>query len=364
MTETNTLQFEAYNNFIKDPSPQNALDFVISCHKYICVTASKWRQPNMTRKDKINEIITEMYLILIEDFSSGKAIGCQSAFAYLDSKLRRLVYPAKKYFFSSLTDISPTLLTSNNPFTIDKINMIEEIVRIIRKNLFKDSLSNNGLVPFLFIHIYPKIHWISRILAEKENTSAESRYDADAKRLNRFNNQLRNQFNKLANGDWRDILNWSLTERRHLAWKIISISPKEVELNAADDLNLVYNWRDNFDIHAHQEISNLDSALNVYSSMSRCFLKENPDFVAEEENDFWGTSPDVISMLISDFYADESVIKEDEEEFESVSQNFDNSTSNAANDLEFMEAAQELNKWFGKLLAEHNKNISRYKLNW
>ena len=135
MTDTNNLQFTAYKNFITDPSPQNALEFVISCHKYISITASKWRQPNMTRKDKINEIITEMYLILLEDFSSGKAITCQSAFAYLDSKLKRLINPAKKHFFSSLTDISPILLSTENRFTIEKVNMIEEIVRIIRKNV-------------------------------------------------------------------------------------------------------------------------------------------------------------------------------------------------------------------------------------
>ncbi|MBQ2591959.1 MAG: hypothetical protein II567_01590 [Candidatus Riflebacteria bacterium] len=362
MNNTNTLQFEAYNNFIKDPSPQNALDFVISCHKYICITASKWRQPDMTRKDKINEIITEMYLILIEDFSSGKAISCQSAFAYLDSKLRRLVNPAKKHFFSSLTDVSPTLLSSNNQFTIDKVNMIEEIVRIIRKNVLEDSVNNHGLVPFLFIHIYPKIHWISSILAERENVSAESRYEADAKRLNRFNNQLRNQFNKLTNGDWREILNWSLTERRHLAWKIISISPNEVELNAADDLNLVYNWRDNFDIHAHQDISKLNSALNVYNSMSRCFPKDN--LAVAEENDFEETSPNVISMLISDYYAVENVVNEDKEYFESLGQCFENSVSNAEKDVEFMEAVQELNKCFGKILTERYKNTSRNKLNW
>ena len=362
MTDTNNLQFEAYNNFIKDPSPQNALNFVISCHKYISITASKWHQPNMTRKDKINEIITEMYLILIEDFSSGKAITCQSAFAYLDSKLRRLVNPAKQHFFSSLMEVSPTLLSTQNQFTIDKINLIEEIVRIIRKNVLEDSLNYNGLVPFLFIHIYPKIHWISKLLAEKENTSVELRYEADAKRLNRFNNQLRKEFNKLVNGDWREILNWSQTERRHLAWKIISISPKEIELNAADDLNLIDNWRDNFDIHVHQDISNLDSAKNVYDSMTKCLPKYN--LAAETENELWETPQDVISMLISDYYREDGVVKESEEEFESFGQCFDNSTSNAEKDLEFMEAANELNKWFGKLLSERNKRVSANKLKW
>ena len=362
MTDTNSLQITAYNNFIKDPSPHNALEFVISCHKYITITASKWRQPDMTRKDKINEIITEMYLILIEDFSSGKAITCQSAFAYLDSKLRRLVNPAKKHFFESLTEVSPTLLSGQNLFTIEKVNMIEEIVRIIRKNVLGDSLNNNGLVPFLFIHIYPKIHWISQLLAEKEKISAESRYEADAKRLNRFNNQLRNQFNMLGNGDWREILNWSQTERRHLAWKIISISPKEIELNAADDLNLIDNWRDNFDIHVHQDLSRLDSAKNVYDSMSRCFSKES--LAVEEKNEFWGTAPDIISMLISDYFYEERTAKEDEEDFKPLGQCFESSFSDAEKDLEFMGAAQELNKWFGKILTERNKNTSENKINW
>ena len=54
MAGNTTTQFNAYNNYINDPSPENALEFVISCHNYISVLASKWHQPNMTRKVKIN----------------------------------------------------------------------------------------------------------------------------------------------------------------------------------------------------------------------------------------------------------------------------------------------------------------------
>ena len=180
-------------------------------------------------------------------------------------------------------------------------------------------------------------------MAERENVSVESRYEADAKRLNRFNNQLRNQFNKLTNGDWREILNWSLTERRHLAWKIISISPKEIELNAADEI-IDYINKD------MSKINNIE--IDNISSYTR------------KENDFEETSPDIISMLISDYYAVENVVNEDEEDFESLGQCFENSTSNAEKDVEFMEAAQELNKWFGKILTERYKNTSRNKLNW
>ena len=361
MTETSDYQKDSYNKFIKNPSPKNALDFVLSCHKYITIMASKWHQPNMTRKNKINEIIAEMYLILLEDFCSGKAISCQSAFAYLNSKLRRLTNPAKQHFFSDLTEISPTILSTENQFTYEKINMINEIVKIIRKNVLTDSFNNNGLVPFLFIHIYPKIHWISQMIAEKENVSPETRYEADAKRLKRFNNQLRIEFNLLANGDWREILNWSQSERRHLAWKIINISPKEVELNAADDLNLLENWRESFDIHVHQDLKKLNTAQNVYKSMSRCWPKDA--LMAAEESEFWGESQDIISLLITDYYDEETLIKEDAEKnsyFDSNTESF----SSVEHDLEFMEVAQELNKWFGKLLAEQNKRIAENKLNW
>ena len=358
MPETTETQFEAYNNFIKNPSPENALDFVISCHKYISITASKWRHTDLTRKDKINEIITEMYLILFEDFSSGKAITCKSAFAYIDSKLKPLMNPPKKYYFSSLSEVSPVRLSVKNQFTFEKVNMIKEIVRIIRKAVLEDSFNNNGFVPFLFIHIYPKIHWISELLAEKENVPVESRYEADAKRLNRFNNKLRKQFDKLSNGDWKEILNWNQTERRHLAWKIIGISPEEVGLDAAKDLTLMDKWRDSFNIRCHQDLNNLSSAQNVYNSMSKCF--SNGDMIAAEESEFWGTPPDIISLLIADYYDNTYIVKENEEEYKS----FENSSSSAEDDLEFMEVAKELNKWFCKLFAERNKQTAENRLNW
>ena len=38
--------------------------------------------------------------------------------------------------------------------------------------------------------------------------------------------------------------------------------------------------------------------------------------------------------------------------------------SNAENDLEFMEVARELNKWFGTLLAERNRKSAEKVINW
>lgn len=363
MEETSNVQFTAYNNFIKVPSPQNALDFVISCHKYITILASKWREPGMTRKNKINEIISEMYLILLEDFSAGKSVTCKSAFAYLDSKLKRLVNPANKHFFSDLSEVSPSLLAGRDQLTFEKVNMIKEIVKIIRNNVV-DNYSNNGLLLFLFIHIYPQIRWISELLSKNENIPFESRYEADLKRISRFNNNLRLEFNKLANGDWRDILNWNQAERSHLAWKIINIAPAEVESNTSEDLTLIDNWRENFDLHASQSLDKLSSAKKVYSSLIKCFQKSGNQLRVEEERDFWGKPPDIISQLIGDFYNHEGTVQENIAEYTLFDSIEESAESNAEKDLEFMEVARELNKWFGTLLAERNKKSAEKIINW
>ena len=345
----NTAQLTAYTNFINDPSPKNALNFVISCHNYITVLASKWRQPNMTRKVKINEIISEMYLILLEDFSSKKAITCQSAFAYLDSKLKRLVNPAKQHFFSSIDEVSPDSFSSIDSFTYEKINMTKEIVKIIRKKLVEETFDDTGLVLFLFIHIYPKIHWISELLAKKENSSVEIRYEADVKRIKRFNNSLRVRFNSLTYGNWRDVMNWNHAERSHLAWKIISICPEEVDSNTADFLASIENWRETFDINNPQNLDNLKLAEKVYKSMVEVSSKDTREQMVAEETDFWGNPTDIISMLIGDFYSEKLHLEEPINDSKSLSIISDFSEIEAESDKEFMEVATELSKWFGKL---------------
>ena len=345
----NTAQLTAYNNFINDPSPKNALNFVISCHNYITVLASKWRQPNMTRKVKINEIISEMYLILLEDFSSKKAISCQSAFAYLDSKLRRLVNPAKQHFFSSIDEVSPDTFSSIDSFTYEKINMTKEIVKIIRQKLVEETFDDTGLVLFLFIHIYPKIHWISELMAKKNNIPVEIRYEADAKRIKRFNNSLRIRFNSLSYGNWRDVLNWNHAERSHLAWKIISICPEEVDSVTSESLTFIENWRENFDINNPQNLDNLKLAEKVYKSMVEVFTKENKELMVAEDTDFWGNPTDIISMLIGDFYNEKIQLEEPMSDSKTLSIISEFSEIEAESDKEFMEVATQLSKWFGNL---------------
>lgn len=364
MSDITNAQLVAYNNFIKTPNPQNALDFVVSCYKYISILAAKWHQANMTRKAKINEIISEMYLILLEDFSTGKAITYKSAFSYLDSKLRRLVDPARKHFFSDIEEISPNAFSQNDRFTFEKVSMTTEIVKTIRSCVLEEFWNNNGLVSFLFIHIFPQIKWISELLAKKDNLSIEDRYEADAKRLNRFNNRLRSKFNYLSSGDWKDIINWSLPERRHLAWKIICISPEEVDTETSEYLASIENWRENFDTNVSQSLENLEIAEKVYKSMHECFPKNINENMVAEENNIWSNRQNIILDLIGDFYKKENMVRESECDYSFENYSHYELQENVEKDLEFMEVAQELGNWFGKLLSERNKNIVKNSLTW
>lgn len=355
-------QFIAYNNFVNSPSAKTALAFILTCHKYIGVLASKWHGSGLKRKAKINEIITEMTLILLEDFSAGKAIVFKAALSYLDIKLQRLVNPSRKHVFSDIDKISPLdMASTQNEFTVDKLEMVDEIVNIIRNRVLEEDCHGEEITAFLFIHIYPKIHWISELLAKKTNVPAKTRYEADAKRIKRFNNSLREKFNYLESGDWHDILNWSQSERRHLAWRIINISPKEIEQEYIDDLKVVENWRETFEFCEDDYIKNLESAERVYASMNKCLVRdEGKEFMVAEEPEPWGTPPDIISQLIGDFYSESTVVNEPENTY-NVSETLPDKPED---DEEFMEVALELSKWFGDMLDKKNRRAAAKCSKW
>lgn len=353
------IQIMAYEAFVKAPSAKTAYDFIISCHKYIGIAASKWIKSGLDRRTRINEIITEMLLILLEDFSSDKAVVPKAAFAYLDIKLKRLVNPGRRRIFMDIDSIKPSKLSEENNFTFEKIDMVKQIVQVVRGSIFSGYGKNTGLVPFLFIHIYPKIHWISELLAAKDNDLAQKRYEADAKRLNRFNAKLRKKFDSLDSGDWRDIIHWSQTERRHLAWKIINISPTEIDSNVFNELEVIENWRENFDVHSQQKVDLLISAEKIYQSMANNFIQKEKSFFVEEEAEEWGSASDVISLLIGEASTEIKV-----EESVKTYKDLNNNPDSPEIDLEFMEVAQELSKWFGNLLSQRNKKAVEKTLNW
>lgn len=353
----NNEQLIAYNNFIKSPSAKTALLFVMASHKYIGILASKWREAGMTRKSKIYDIMTEMFLILLEDFSAGKAILFNSALSYLDIKLRRLVNPSRKHVFSDIDDISPVKFATTDKFTPEKLDMIEEIVTIVRSNLFESYDNEDGLIPFLFIHIYPKVRWISELMAAKYHAEAIDRYSADAKRIERFNANLRKSFEKLNSGDWRDVLKWNQSERSHLAWKIINISPAEISDDATNELAIFENWRENFSPNLEENITKLSCAEHLFNSMNKYVSKR---MIVAEEAVQWGKPVDIISMLIGDIKENNFCVKEKEKQFDNSVQE----DISPENDAEFMECALELSQWFGDMLNKRNEKTPENHLNW
>ena len=352
----NDAQVLAYNNFIKSPSAKTAMLFVLASGKYIGILASKWREASMNRKSKIYEIMAEMYLILLEDFCAGKAVMYNSALAYLDMKLKRLIYPSKKNVFIDIDSINTSNMATTDTFTYEKLVMVDEIVNVVRCNLFNNYDNEDGLIPFLFIHIYPKVRWISELIAAKQNTDAKVRYGADAKRIERFNTNLRKDFNNLASGDWKEVLNWSKGERSHLAWKIINISPAEIPAYEADELIALENWRENFHTDAEENITKLSCAENIFNSMNRYAPKKMA--VAEEAAE-WGKPVDILSMLIGNVIDDNFCVREKEMPFDDSA--FDD--YDPEKDPEFMECALELSQWFGNMLEKRNKKAPENRLN-
>ena len=134
-----------------------------------------------------------------------------------------------------------------------------------------------------------------------------------------------------------------------------------MDSNAADYLAPLDNWRENFDIHSPQNLNNLAIAEKVYKSMTEAFQKTNFNLKVAEKTDFWGKSTDIISMLIGDFYKEKIMFEESVSDFSL----YDTPPEkNAESDSEFIEIANELNKWFGKLLSERNKRAVQNTLNW
>lgn len=350
-------QLLAYESFTRENSPENALRFILSCYKYIVIKAFKWRLPGVRRRDKIFDIMAEMYLVLLEDFCGCKSEACKSALAYLDLKIKRLINPGRKHIFSDIDEVLPESFSTVDSLTYEKLSMIDEIVSAVRRLCVLNCDSNNGLVPFLFIHIFPQIRWISEIMASKEKIAAEQRYEADVKRIKRFNAKLRESFNFIKSGDWREILNWGTLERRHLAYKITTISPKEIFADTTDDLEKLDNWRDNFDVSQKQDCEKLGNAEKVLLSMNRHFSEKGDANVVSEEALPWGTVPDILSMLLGKVVVDKGFVTEEAGGYAGFG-------NNPESDSEFMEVASELNKWFGNMLAERNKRALENRLNW
>lgn len=335
--------------FLAKPGPASAFALIAACRGYIVNVASRWHEANLSREDKIRELMSEMLLILLEDFSSTRAMHPRSVLAFIHLKLKRLTMPAmRKESAFGLSDDQAEVGRIN--FSPLRLELSEEIFQTVRRCLLGSQDEQLRQLVFLFVHVFPEVPWVSRLLAQKDGSTELTRIEADKKRLARFNNNLRSEFKNLQSGDYQEIATWSSGERSHLAWRIINISPIEVSVDAEFALTELAAWRERIDRRQPQSQNDLAAAMRVYDSMRSQFGISPAIFYAAEEAEPWGDAPEILLQLIGN-PTDNYDLAEEASEW----QQDDSVVDEEVADPEFLKIAEELSQWFGGLLNEKRK---------
>jgi len=328
--------------FIEQRSPENAYKLIDSAREFVARHAFFWRNNNLSISDKIREIMTEMFLILLEDFAPDKVNHPNSILRYLNLRLMRLTRPPRRRetSFGLSEDLSDLGRINIDPL---RHQLSEEIFLCVRQNLAQIEDSRLALLEFLFIHVYPEVAWASRLIAKKHDLDAGKCFATDKKRHSKFNERLRNSFKNLDAGDWRQITEWSAGERSHLAWRIIDITVAETSEEALDYLSSLEQWRETIDRRSEQDTSNIDIAEKILAKMQQYY--RSTSFIVEDESAApYGetTGDDVLLKLIGPVAGHFSVAQEPEE--------WEQSAGATIELAEFEEVAAEIRLWADKLL--------------
>jgi len=233
----------ALARFLDDPGRETIEQFLANSKEFILVQAKRWRNAGLPFVDRCREIMSELFLILMEDVIAGKAVKPVSLLAYLALRLRRLTRPksGKAVPFGLDTDLPETGRCSFTPF---RVELVMEIVGSVRHALVCESHPETRSVEFLFLHVRPELNWASRLLSKAASLSPDTRLETDKKRHQAFNRALRSRFEGIRCGDWRDIASWSAGERSHLAWSIIELSTTETARLDQSALEALEKWRE------------------------------------------------------------------------------------------------------------------------
>lgn len=353
----NTGVEEALQKFLAQPGPETAFGLIVSCRGYLNNIAAGWRELSLSREEKIRELASEMLLVLLEDFNAGRVLHPRSVLAFIHQKLKRLTRPYhdRATAFGLAGDL-PEIGRAG--FTPLRLAFADEIFATVRNFLAGYPDANTAQLAFLFVHVFPEVPWASRLLADYEGADAARRLEADKKRMASFNHNLRIRFRDLKNGDWRDINEWSGGERSHLAWRIISISPAEVEREADADLQRLNAWREDIDRRQPQTQQNLLAALQVFSSLrrQRSAVDFEPQMLAAEEAAPWGDSPDLLLQLIGRPREVGGVAAETEEwpDFDSAG-----CLATDVEDPDFNRLAESVSNWFAEIYRAKSKKTEQ-----
>lgn len=343
------------HSFMAAPGPETAFNLIKSCQSYLCNIAGSWREPNLSRADKIREVTSEMLLILLESFDQRRVAHPKSLLAFVHQRLKNLVRPARRRETAfGLADGLPDV--GRCAFTPLRLAFVDEILHVVRHFLlgYYDKMASQ--TAFLFMHVFPEIPWASRMLADWHNEDPQRRLEADKKRLATFNQNLRNRFKSLNHGDWREVSEWSSGERSHLAWRIIDISPAEVPHELEADLKSLSCWREKIDRRQPQQQSDLEAALRIFAAMKSGVTIEENGMLAAEEAVPWGEPCDFMLQLLGKV-CNETVVAEAAVDWPESS--FSAKCPNAADDPEFIKIAEELSVWVGEISQEKGKNSEK-----
>ncbi len=350
---SNAIIEEGLHGFLAAPGPESAFALIMKCQSYLCNIAGSWREANLSRIDKIRELASEMLLVLLEDFDRTRVVHPRSILAFVHQRLKRLTRPHRSRETAfGLTDSMPEVGRVN--FTPVRREFAEEIFQTVRGFLKGYPDENASQLAFLFVHVFPEVPWASRMLAEREGSEFSRRLEADKKRLATFNQSLRAQFKHLSCGDWREVTEWSSGERSHLAWRIISISPAEVEAAVEPDLIILDGWRERIDRRQPQSQNDLASALRVYGSIKgQESVQPQTLQIAAEEAAPWGESSDLLLQLIGGV-RETSIVEEEAGEWQGIELMAGKVVN--IDDPDFKKIAEELSQWIGELHGEKAKS--------
>jgi hypothetical protein len=289
--------------FLKEQNPVTAYNFVLSCRDYIINICKTWREPNLTDKDKIRELICEVFLILLENFKASKVTRRESLLTYIHYRLKQVVKARGR----DLLSFEKALTVADNggrySFTTEKLAITKSVYGCLRRALLTEQDEDCAFLVFLFVHIYPQSFWASRQLIEGNvelNVTLIERY---RKKLQRFNLRLRRSIELNADFDWKEIFTWSRGERSHLAWKLICVSPNEVELGLHRELDVINRWREGARRDELASFEQKQAAKQILSSMRNIWAKSSEksnvsDLMVSEEQAEWGTPRDMLEIFL------------------------------------------------------------------
>ncbi len=242
---------QALSSFLA--APERGVDGLLSAFgPFVMDQARFWQRSCLTFTDRCREILTELFLILMEDIRVEKVNRPESVLSYLNLRLRRLTRPTPSRAAPfGLADDLPD--SGRCGFTPLRLEIVRELTECTRSALVNDPHEATRLLEFLFIHIAPDLASASRFLAVAAGAQAESRIEADKKRHQAFTRQLRSRFESMKIGDWRDVSNWSGGERSHLAWRLISFNRSERSEMGEPLAAAVEEWRDDRQPYRHEE---------------------------------------------------------------------------------------------------------------